>query len=531
MSIDVFMSDLDLNVEGDDGTEELYVHLYQKSAGSASSVTESAMEVDEDIADDLEVFPDTDHHNSNKRSDEESARIDETLEEAHTRVKNYCDLHFNQPEFKHEDKKKRIHMKYKDEQIGMFIDLIAAGSDVKSACNSTGIRLHSDYNYRKKYREDPELYIDERPTAVLAQVLEDLTNHFSDENIQVSKSALHRFMREKCALSMKRLEKIPARRNHIDVITQRRESVEEWIANEDMDFEKNCVFIDEAGFNINITRNRGWSKKGKPAKAIVPTSRSTSITILGAISTDGVIAISLRKPTSTTGSKKRKVNGKEVVVNGRVGTRSSHFMSYLNSMMDCLDRNGSQGYYLVMDNAPIHKPIAIRALIEERGYKCVYLPPYSPFLNPIEEFWSKVKSGIKRNPLDTGDLLTPRIMESVTNVTLQDCRGWIRHSVKAHKKEVTEVGTSQIDVANGAKSGTYRSYKNEDKEALLLIDEKGCRVRSAALKLNIPPTTARNWLKKEEQNTEVEVAGRKTGSGRPAGRPTAFNDDHKEYLT
>ncbi|KAG2200823.1 hypothetical protein INT47_001354 [Mucor saturninus] len=404
MSIDVFMSDLNLDVEDDDETEEL--------AGSASSATESAMEVDEDIADDLEVFPD---------------------KEANTRVKNYCDLHFNQPEFRHEDKKKRIHMKYKDAQIGMFIDLIAAGSDVKSACNSTGIRLHSGYNYRKKYREDPELgiperkkrgpkgprfklkdrhadwiikYIDERPTAVLAQVLEDLTNHFSDENIQVSKSALHRFMREKCALSMKRLEKIPARRNHIDVIKQRRESVEEWIANEDMDFEKNCVFIDRAGFNINIIRNRGWSKKDKPAKAIVPTSRSTSITILGAISTDGVIDISLRKPTSTTGSKKRKVNGKEVVVNGKLGTRSSHFMSYLNSMIDCLDRNGLQGYYLVMDNAPIHKPIAIRALIEKRGY-----------------------NGIKRNPLDTGDLLTPRIMESVTNVTLQDCRGGIRHSV------------------------------------------------------------------------------------------------------
>ncbi|KAG2192272.1 hypothetical protein INT47_003861 [Mucor saturninus] len=427
MSIDVFMSDLNLNVEGDDETEEL--------------VTESAMEIDKDIADDLEVFPDSNDEDSNKSLDEESAQIDETLEEAHTRVKNYCDLHFNQPEFKHEDKKKRIHMKYKDEQIGMFIDLIAAGSDVKSACNSTGIRLHSGYNYRKKYREDPELgiperkkrgpkgsrfklkvrhadwiikYIDKRPTAVLAQVLEDLTNHFSDENIQVSKSALHRFMREKCALSMKRLEKIPARRNHIDVITQRRESVEEWIANEDMNFEKNCVFIDEAGFNINITRNRGWSKKGKPAKAIVPTSRSTSITILGAISIDGVIDMSLRKPTSTTGSKKRKVNGKEVVVNGRVVTRSSHFMSYLNSMMDCLNRNGLQGYYLGVNR--------------RRGYKCVYLPPYSPFLNPIEEFWSKVKSGIKRNPLDTGDLLTPRIMESITNVTLQDCRGWIRHS-------------------------------------------------------------------------------------------------------
>lgn len=44
-----------------------------------------------------------------------------------------------------------------------------------------------------------------------------------------------------------------------------------------------------------------------------------------------------------------------------------------------------------MYNAPIYKPAAIRALVEERGYKC-------PFLNQIEELWSKVKSGIKRNP-------------------------------------------------------------------------------------------------------------------------------------
>lgn len=46
-----------------------------------------------------------------------------------------------------------------------------------------------------------------------------------------------------------------------------------------------------------------------------------------------------------------------------------HFLSYLSIMMDCLDRNGLHGYYLVMDNAPIKK------FIERRGYKCVYLSP------------------------------------------------------------------------------------------------------------------------------------------------------------
>lgn len=70
---------------------------------------------------------------------------------------------------------------------------------------------------------------------------------------------------------------------------------------------------------------------------------------------------------------KKKLNGKEVAVNGRIETRSAHFMNYLNSIMDCLDRNDSHGYYLVMNNAAIHKPVVIRALIKERGYKYIYL--------------------------------------------------------------------------------------------------------------------------------------------------------------
>ena len=97
--------------------------------------------------------------------------------------------------------------------------------------------------------------------------------------------------------------------------------------------------------------------------------------------------------------------------------------------MDVLDKNNLRGFYIVMDNAPIHKPHKFRECIEKRGYKCVYLPPYSPFLNPIKEFWSKVKFGVKRAPFDTGDTLTLRIMESCSKVTQEDCIGWIKHSV------------------------------------------------------------------------------------------------------
>ncbi|KAI8048501.1 hypothetical protein BDF21DRAFT_351615, partial [Thamnidium elegans] len=56
-------------------------------------------------------------------------------------------------------------------------------------------------------------------------------------------------------------------------------------------------------------------------------------------------------------------------------------------------------------------------------------PSYSPFLNPIEEFWSKVKFGVKREAFDNGDTLTPRILKSCSEVTLKDCQGCIRHSV------------------------------------------------------------------------------------------------------
>src|ERR1700757_948426 len=92
-----------------------------------------------------------------------------------------------------------------------------------------------------------------------------------------------------------------------------------------------------------------------------------------------------------------------MVVNGRVGTRTEHLLTYISNVMDVLDRHNMKWHYLVMDNAPIHTPVKVRDLIESRGYRCLYLPPYSPLLNPIEE--------------------------SVNKVTRADCQAWIRCNV------------------------------------------------------------------------------------------------------
>jgi hypothetical protein len=75
---------------------------------------------------------------------------------------------------------------------------------------------------------------------------------------------------------------------------------------------RNCVFIDEASFHINSKRHWAWSRKGTKAVAKTPITKAPSHTIIGAISTLGVIQVSLRKPLplppKKRASKKRKLN-------------------------------------------------------------------------------------------------------------------------------------------------------------------------------------------------------------------------------
>ena len=136
----------------------------------------------------------------------------------------------------------------------------------------------------------------------------------------------------------------------------------------------------------------------------------------------GLISLSMRKPNTQTGNrsnKKRNVNG----------TITSHYLDYLTKLLKKLVLLGLQGYLIIMDNASIHKAPEIRELILNGGYKCVFLPTYSPFLNPIRELWSKVTYCVKRTPFETGDTLTPRIIEAGKQVTQEDWQGWTRHSV------------------------------------------------------------------------------------------------------
>ncbi|KAG0848086.1 hypothetical protein G6F17_011958 [Rhizopus arrhizus] len=122
------------------------------------------------------------------------------------------------------------------------------------------------------------------------------------------------------------------------------------------------------------------------AVTTTPTTKAPSHTILGAISSVGVINLSIRVPKQPP--KVRKIQR---------GTTADHYMRFLRETLDILDKyDQMRGYYFIMDNAPIHKEIEDILNERNKDYKCVYLPPYSPELNPIEQFWALVKRKIRR---------------------------------------------------------------------------------------------------------------------------------------
>jgi transposase len=229
-------------------------------------------------------------------------------------------------------------------------------------------------------------------------------------------------------LTLKKLQLIPKARNSDKTLEKRREVVLSWINLKGFNFNSTCIFLDEAGFNFHMKRRFGWDPRGKPARAEVKALKGVNITIMGAICELGVVNLTMRSPKLVTCATK---TGSKIVK--RPGTKAEDFLEFVKSVIDVLDANGMHGRCLIMDNALIYTAETVEAIVS-RGYEPMFLPPYSPFLNPIEEFWSKLKAGVRRNKLDKEDSLSPRILESAKHITPQYCQGWIRHSISFFKR-------------------------------------------------------------------------------------------------
>lgn len=141
--------------------------------------------------------------------------------------------------------------------------------------------------------------VEENPQATVNDVLESLTKQF--EGLTISRSQLHYHMKITLNLTVKYATFESVARNDTENLEKRFEWYQIY-AKTDLDFLKNCVFIDKASFHINMKNNWAWAEKG-----------ATTHIIIGAIAAVGVMHVALRKPPppksrSKSTTKNRKTN-------------------------------------------------------------------------------------------------------------------------------------------------------------------------------------------------------------------------------
>ena len=100
------------------------------------------------------------------------------------------------------------------------------------------------------------------------------------------------------------------------------------------------------------------------------------------------------------------------------------FEAYVEKMLAPSLRSGQ---VVVMDNLSAHKGERVRALVEERGAELLYLPPYSPDLNPIEEAFAKIKNLLRKVEARTREALVEAMGQALSAVSARDARGFFEH--------------------------------------------------------------------------------------------------------
>ncbi|KAG0735119.1 hypothetical protein G6F32_012658 [Rhizopus arrhizus] len=202
--------------------------------------------------------------------------------------------------------------------------------------NKTGRQQASQLNdQHKKQLVD---FYDEKPTATIEDGVEELIKIF--EGLAIKNSRVAEFMKDECNLSIKSVTRHSAERNSPKTIKARAVWVAEWSAKE-IDYYNNCIFIDESGFNLNMTRGKVWSRRDEPAIVASSSTRAISKTALGAVSSSSIINVSVKEPGNlkirrVAGATKRKPPGDRL--NVPKGSTGGHFMQFIAGTMDIMDQ-------------------------------------------------------------------------------------------------------------------------------------------------------------------------------------------------
>jgi transposase len=161
------------------------------------------------------------------------------------------------------------------------------------------------------------------------------------------------------------------------------------------------VFLDESGVTVGMTRRFARCVGGRRVREGTPESHWKVVTILAAMSLRGMIA-----PMTI-----------------EAATDTDIFLAYLDHVLCPVLRPGD---VVVMDNLSSHKVEGVRSRIQAVGADVLYLPPYSPDLNPIEKAWSKLKQILRSAKARTAEALYQAIRNAIPEITPDNATAWFR---------------------------------------------------------------------------------------------------------
>jgi transposase len=167
---------------------------------------------------------------------------------------------------------------------------------------------------------------------------------------------------------------------------------------------RRLVFVDESGFNTSMRRLRARAPRGKRAYGKVPRNRGKNTTLIAAITLEGAM-------------------GESMTVEG--ATDALAFEAYVEHF---LAPELCEGQVVVLDGLGAHRTQRVTELIEARGADLVFLPSYSPDLNPIEEAFSKIKALVRKEGTRMREALVEAIGRALAAITPEDAAGWFAHA-------------------------------------------------------------------------------------------------------
>ena len=161
---------------------------------------------------------------------------------------------------------------------------------------------------------------------------------------------------------------------------------------------RRLLFVDESGMHTSMDRLRSRAPKGERAYGKVPRNRGKNTTLIASMSLCGM--------------------GESMCVEG--ATDCEVFEIYVEHFLAAKLR---EGQVVVLDGLGAHRPKRVRELIEQRGAELVFLPSYSPDLNPIEQAFSKIKNILRKVGARSHEALVEAMSGALSEVTPWDAAG------------------------------------------------------------------------------------------------------------